>query len=110
MSIVEIPVWIISSGYILEYGLIGDPYCIISTHSHKWRKDDECTIDIKIILRKDLRSLIDWVAAAVEYPSEHVFSDGQLHAAASELDMRRLHVHTRCALEDLHNRLLSLHF
>jgi hypothetical protein len=68
------------------------------------------TIDIQIILRKNFRSLVNGIPRPIEYTSKHIFSDGKLHAAASEFDVRRLYVHTRRTLEYLDNGLLSLNF
>ena len=68
------------------------------------------TIDIQIILREYLGSLVNGVPRPVEYSSKHVLSDGKFHAAASEFDVRCLHIHTRRTLEYLDNGLLSLNF
>ena len=68
------------------------------------------TIDVQIILSKNLRTLVNGVPRAVEYPSQHVFCDGQLHARARELDVGRFDVDAGRALEDLDDRFFALHF
>jgi hypothetical protein len=65
------------------------------------------TIDVEILLRKDLGSLVDGVTTAVEDSAEHVLGDGELHAAACELDMGCLDVDARRALKNLHDGLAT---
>ncbi len=68
------------------------------------------TVDIQIILSKDLGAIVDRVAGTVENSTQHVLSNRELHAAASELDVRGLDIDAGCSLEDLHDGLLSLDF
>jgi hypothetical protein len=74
-----------------------------------WEQDSKLTVDVQVVLREDLGTIVNRVPGAVEYPAQHVLCDGELHRAAGELDVRRLDVDARRALEDLHDRLLTLH-
>ena len=92
-SIVEIPVWIISSGYIREYGLIGEPArddALVSTQTQFGVHIP--TVDVQVILCKHFRALVNGLSGSVEDTTQHVFRYRQLHAASGELDMRGLDV------------------
>ena len=52
------------------------------------------TVNVNIVFSKDLGTVVDGVTRAVEDTPQHVLRHRQLHAAASELDVRRLHVDT----------------
>lgn len=43
------------------------------------RFERSLTIDVKVIFRPDLGTIVDWITAAVEYTSEHVLGDSELH-------------------------------
>ena len=67
------------------------------------------TVDVKVVLSKNLRSIIDRIARAVENTTQHVLRHRQLHATSSELDVRRLDIYSGRAFEYLDDSLLSLH-
>lgn len=66
------------------------------------------TVDVEVVLSKDLGSLVDGVTRSVEDSALHVLRDGQLHGRSRELDVGRLDVDARRALEDLDDGLLAL--
>jgi hypothetical protein len=68
------------------------------------------TIDIKVIFCEDFWSLVNGISRTVKNPPQHIFGNGEFHAAPCELDVGRFDVHPRCALEHLYNGFLSLHF
>lgn len=87
-SMVEMPVWIISSGYMREYGLMGDPSRWVICKATRIVGVKNRTVNIQIVLREYLRTLINGIPRPVEYSSKHVFSDWKFHAAAGEFDVR----------------------
>ena len=64
---------------------------------------DRRAVDVQVVLRKHLGSLVDSSSAAVEDAAQHVLADAQLQAVARELDFGLLHVDAGRALEDLHH-------
>ena len=85
-----------------EYGLIGEPLMSASISQIRYarRRTD-------VVLGKNLGPLVDRVAGAVEHATGHVLGHGQLEARARELDVRRLDIDARRALEDLHDGLVA---
>lgn len=73
VSMVEIPVWIISSGYMREYGLIGHPELHLIPKGGQVKTHLKIrTINVKVILSKHFRTLINGVSRTVEYTTQHV--------------------------------------
>lgn len=106
---VEIPVWIISSGYIREYGLMGEPWCIATFQREDIdRTGGRRTVNVQVILRKHLRAVVNGLTGTVEDTTQHVLCDRELHAAAGELNVGGLDIDARCAFEDLNDRFLAL--
>ena len=68
------------------------------------------TIDIQVVLCKYFRALVNGLTGSVEDTTQHVLRDGQPHAAAGELNVRRLHVDAGSTFEDLDDSLLALDF
>jgi hypothetical protein len=61
----------------------------------------ELTVDVQVILGKDLRSLVDGVTWTVEDSPKHVLRDGELHRWTWELDVGGFDVDSRRPLEHL---------
>jgi hypothetical protein len=74
----------------------------------KEREGRRLTVDVEVVLGKDLGSLVDGITRSVEDSTLHVLRNGQLHGRSRELDVGRLDVDTRRALEDLDDGLLAL--
>src|ERR1700733_12867997 len=68
------------------------------------------TIDIQILLSKDLWSLINGIPTPIEDPPEHILTNRQLHTRPGELDMGPRDVDPGRALKDLHDGLPPTHF
>ena len=68
------------------------------------------TVDVKVVLGKDLWAIVNGLTRTVEDTPEHVLRDREFHAATGELNMGSLNIDTGRALEDLHDRLLPLYF
>lgn len=79
-----------------------------ASRENEKQEEKRRTIDVEIVFREDLRSVIYGISRAIEDSAQHIFRHRKLHAAPCELDMGRFHVHTRGAFEHLHDRLLSL--
>lgn len=90
---------------------MGDPaFSVLARGAPGQASARERTIDIEVLLRKHLGSLVNRVSTPVEDASEHVLRHRQLHAAPRELYVRRLDVDSGRALEHLHDRLAARDF
>ena len=70
--------------------------------------DGRRTVNVQVILRKHLRTVVNRLTGTVEDTPQHVFCYWELHAATSELDMGGLYVDAGGAFKDLDDRLLAL--
>lgn len=68
------------------------------------------TIDVKVVLCKDLGPLVDRCTRSIEDSAKHVFGHGQLHAGTGEFDVRIPHIDTTGPFKHLYDSLLPRHF
>lgn len=66
------------------------------------------TIDVQVIFRKHLWTLVNRGARTVKNASQHVLRDRKLHARPSEFYMRGLDIDAGCPLKHLHDGLFAL--
>lgn len=86
---------------------MGDPTNDVSIVSFGIRV---LTIDVQVILSKDLGSFVDGITRAVKDSTQHVFGHRQLHARAGKFDMGGFDIDTGCTLKDLDDSLFALYF
>jgi hypothetical protein len=105
---VEMPVWIISSGYVRSDGLIDAPGAArrVSRRSRKGHGSPEPrgaaaararTLDVQVRLSKHGRPAVDGLAGAVEDAAEHVLGNGRLeHLRGAAVGARVSATQARC--------------
>ena len=67
------------------------------------------TLNVQVVLSKDLGALVDGLSRSVEDTAEHVLGDGNLEGVTGELDTGLEGVNTRGSLEDLNDGPPSRH-
>lgn len=64
--------------------------------------ENTLTVDIQVVISKDLGTLIDRLAGTVENTTQHVFRDGDLESVAGEGNVGSLGIDTRSTFKDLY--------
>ena len=106
---VEMPVWIISSGYVRSEGLMDAPGAAarVSWRARKGHGSPAPpsgaaaararTLDVQVRLRKHGRPAVDGLAGAVEDAAEHVLGHGRLeHLRGAAVGARVSATQARC--------------
>jgi hypothetical protein len=86
VSMAEIPVEIISSGYSWDCQLEGN------TTSARWEPYtgvgvDGRTVDVEVVLGQHLGTLIDGASRSIKDTAKHILGNTELQALAGELDL-----------------------
>lgn len=59
------------------------------------------TVDVKVVLGPDFRSVVDRISTTVENSTQHVLGHGQLHGRSGEFDTCGRSINSGGTLEDL---------
>lgn len=85
VSMAEIPVEIISSGYSCCMSACASRAAPFVTYTRVWV--DGATVDVEVVLGKNLGALVDGAAGTVKDAAKHVLGDTELQALAGELNL-----------------------
>jgi hypothetical protein len=66
------------------------------------------TVNVKVVLGPDLGSLVDRDTTTIEYSTQHVLGDGQLHGRSRKGDSRSQRVDTSRTFKHLSSVILQL--
>ena len=68
---------------------------------------DGLTLNVEVLLGKDLGTLVDSLSGAVKNTTQHVLADRNLEGVPAKLHSSSLGINSRGALEDLVSRILE---